>query len=537
MSAGTLGRYRDVARLLTKYETASADPDELVSDLERLGPTFVKLGQLLSSRADLVPREYQDALARLQDDVSPFPYEDAVRVVEEELDVRLHKVFPVFGREPVAAASLAQIHRAELRDGRVVAVKVQRPGIGLQIRNDLDALERAASFLERHTAAGRRYELSLVLSQFRRRLQDELDFEREAANLVRMGDDLVDFDRLLVPQPYDDFTSPRVLTMDFVPGRKVTELTPLHLNEVDGPPLARQLFRAYLKQILVEGFFHADPHPGNIILADDGRLGILDLGMAGRVGPELQQDLLTLLLAISEGRCEDAATAAIRLGDPREDFREAPFRRGVCELVLRNVDSTISEISLGAVIFDIARLSADCGLRLPGELTLIAKVLLNLDQVIASLDPDFSPAQVVRDESAALMRERMARRMTRASISSGLLDLEDFALRLPRRLGKALDVIGNRELRLKVDAFDENLLIQGMQKIANRIALGVVLASLIIGAALMMQVRTRFTILDYPGIAMILFGFAALASFGLILDILYYDEKRRARLRAPPGES
>ena len=456
--------------------------------------------------------------------------------MEEELDVRLNKIFPVFDREPTAAASLSQIHRAELRDGRVVAVKVQRPGIGQTIARDMDALERAAGFLDRHTSIGHRYEFSAMLAQFRQRLYQELDFEREALNLVRLADDLVEFDRLLVPQPFDDFTSPRVLTMEFVPGQKATTLSPLRLNEVDGPPLAGQLFRAYLKQILVEGFFHADPHPGNITLADDGRLAILDLGMTGRVGPELQQILLSLLLAISDGRCEDAASAAIGLGTPREDFREEPFRRGVCDLVLENVDSTIARISLGRVIFQISRLSAGCGLRLPPELSLIAKVLLNLDQVIATLDPDFSPSEVVREESSRLMRERMTRRMTRANISSSLLDLEDFAVRLPQRLSRALDVIGNRELRLKVDVLDENLLIQGMQKIANRIALGVVLASLIIGAAIMMQVRTRFTIMDYPGIAMILFGIAALASFAMILDILYYDEKRKAHLRSPPGD-
>lgn len=538
-----LGRYRDIAGLLRRHARAAglpggaagAGPEELARDLEALGPTFVKLAQLLSTRSDLLPQPYLDALERLQDGVKPFPFEQAKGIVEAELGARLRHLFRRFDREPVAAASLSQIHRAELRDGTVVAVKVQRPGLEAVVQEDMEALAEAAELLDRHTRFGRRYEFRRLADEFRRSLLSELDFRAEAQNLRALAENLQDYDRLFVPAPYEELSSGRVLTMDFVRGRKVTALTPGALAQLDGGALAGQLFRAYLRQILVDGFFHADPHPGNVLVLRGGRLAILDLGMVARLGPALQQKLLSLLLAVSEGRGDDAASIAVDAGVKREDFAETAFRERVDALVLEKRDATIAELDLGRVVFEIARISAECGLRPPRELALIGKALLNLDRVVSALDPDFSPSDCVREEAPLLLRERMDRSMSRANLASTLLELREFAGRLPARLGKLLDVLGGNEIRVKVDALDETLLIQGMQKIANRIAMGLVLCALIIGAALMMQVQTTFRILEYPGLAILLFGAAVLGGVVLIVDVVYYDEKRRVSLRPPPG--
>lgn len=539
-----LGRYRDIAALLRRHARAAglpggaagAGPEALAADLEKLGPTFVKLAQLLSTRSDLLPQPYLDALERLQDRVRPFPFEEARRTVEGELGGRLRHLFRAFDPAPVAAASLSQIHRALLHDGRAVAVKVQRPGLRAVVDEDMAALAEAAELLDRHTRFGRRYEFARLAEEFKRSLLAELDFRVEAQNLRALRENLEDFDLLLVPEPHEPLCSERVLTMDFVRGRKVTGLAPDALRRVDGPALAGQLFRAYLRQILVDGFFHADPHPGNVLLVRGGRLALLDLGMVARLGPTLQQRLLSLLLAVSEGRGDDAASVSIEAGTRRESFDERAFRERVDALVLEKRDATIAELNLGRVVFEIARISAECGLRPPRELALIGKALLNLDRVVSALDPDFSPADCVRDEAPVLLRERMDRSMSRANLASTLLELREFAGRLPARLGKLLDVLGGNEIRIKVDALDETLLIQGMQKIANRIAMGLVLCALIIGAALMMQIETRFRILEYPGLAMLLFGAAVLGGLVLIVDVVYYDEKRRVALRAPPGK-
>ena len=281
-----LKRYKDVAMLLVKYgrsdlvkqagleesleldeialQETAPEAEELAHDLEKLGPTFIKLGQLLSTRADLLPAPYLEALSRLQDQIEPFPYEEVDRIVSTELGVRLSKAFAEFEREPLAAASLAQVHRAWMRDGRAVVVKVQRPEIREQIVHDLESLEEMAKFLDAHTEVGKRYEFENMLVGLRRSLLRELDFKLEANNLLALAENMREFERLILPEPIEDFTTSRILTMDYIPGKKITELTPLRLMEIDGPGLARELFRAYLKQILLDGLVHADPHPGNV---------------------------------------------------------------------------------------------------------------------------------------------------------------------------------------------------------------------------------------------------------------------------------
>ena len=342
-----LKRYKDIAALFMKYgrselvknagledvaaPEAVATPDEkdlgtqLAADLEKLGPTFIKLGQLLSTRADLLPLPYMEALARLQDKVGPFPFLEVETIITAELGVRLSKAFSEFEQEPVAAASLGQVHRAALRDGRRVAVKVQRPNIRDQIVKDLEALREIAVFADQHTVAGWRFGFAQTVEEFRKSLLRELDYQAEARNLQILSHNLRAFDRIVIPLPVDDYTTSRVLTIDYIRGEKITKLSPLVRTEVDGEELAEQLFRAYLQQILVDGFVHADPHPGNVFLTDDNRIALLDLGMVTHITAGMQEKLLRLLLAVSEGRAEEAATVAITMGDVQPHFDEKGF--------------------------------------------------------------------------------------------------------------------------------------------------------------------------------------------------------------------
>ena len=279
-----LKRYHQIAWLLAKYgrpdlvkdvgleETLTAEErlppkqlakaDELATDLEKLGPTFVKLGQLLSTRVELLPRAYLDALSRLQDEVEPFGYGEVEKIVATELGIRMSRAFSDFEVTPMASASLGQVHLARLHDGRQVAVKVQRPNIREQMVEDFDALEEIAIFLDKHTELGKRYEFVRMLEELRKNLMRELDYRQEAHNLTTFREQLKAFPHLIVPSPIADYCTSRVLTMEYVPGTKITKMSPLARMEVDGESLAEELFHAYLKQILVEGFFHADPHPG-----------------------------------------------------------------------------------------------------------------------------------------------------------------------------------------------------------------------------------------------------------------------------------
>jgi predicted unusual protein kinase regulating ubiquinone biosynthesis (AarF/ABC1/UbiB family) len=255
------------------------DARHLADELVRMGPTFVKLGQLLSTRADLLPEVYLDALSRLRDDVEPMEPCVAEGVVEDELGVRISTAFGSFDPSPIGSASLGQVHRATLRDGRPVAVKVQRPGIRRQALEDMQVIAELAEFLDAHTDRASRLGFGTMAEEFRRSLVGELDYRREAANLTVLGEILADSPRLVVPQPVDDYTTSRVLTMDFVEGRSIDSLGPLGRTELDCEDLADELIGAYLRQVLVHGFFHADPHPGNVLLTPDSRLALVDLGM------------------------------------------------------------------------------------------------------------------------------------------------------------------------------------------------------------------------------------------------------------------
>ena len=541
-----LNRYRQIAWLFVKYgrsdlvkgtgleETLEAEQrvtpkeaakaGELANDLEKLGPTFVKLGQLLSTRVELLPRAYLEALSRLQDEVEPFAFDEVEKIVSSELGVRMSKAFSDFDVTPMAAASLGQVHRARLRDGRQVAVKVQRPGIRDAMLEDLDALDEIAEFLDKHTAAGKRYEFCQMLDQFRKSLLRELDYRLEATNLTTIGGHLKEFERLIVPAPILDYSTTRVLTMQYVHGKKITDLHPLARMEFDGTALADELFRAYLQQILVDGFFHADPHPGNVFLTDDYRIALVDLGMVGRVMPGLQEQLLQLLLAISEGRGDDAAGIAIKIGDRKEDFAEKEFTHAIAEIVAKQQGATVEQMQVGRLVLEVTQASAENGIRVPSELTMLGKTLLNLDQVGRAIEPSFDPNASIRRNAAQIMQQRLMKSLSPGNLFSGVLELKDLLQRLPARINKIIDAVANNEMKISVDAIDEKTLVVGFQKVANRITVGLIIAALIVGAAMLMRVETTFRIWGYPGLAILLFLAAAGGGVVLLINILFYDK-------------
>jgi ubiquinone biosynthesis protein len=550
LSPNYLKRYTDISTLLLKYrqpnlgskfrtdneldgedDKAASKAKELPEDLERLGPTFVKLGQLLSSRADLLPPIYLRSLARLQDHVKPFGYAEVQTIVEAELGARINKIFSSFDPDPIAAASLGQVHRAALHDGRPVAVKVQRPNIAKQIEEDFAALSEMAQFLSRHTQFGQRYQLTKILEEFETTLALELDYRREATNLVRLGQNLKHFERILIPQPVDDYTTSKVLTMDYIEGTKITEISPLAHLEMEGPVLAEELFRAYLQQVLVDGIFHADPHPGNILLTSDYRVVLLDLGMVGHTTPSMQESLLKMLLAISEGDSDTAADIAIQISNSSAAFDETQFRQKIGHLVAEEQNSSIGQMDIGKSILEVGRVAADTGLYVPSELSLLGKTLLQLDEVGRNLAPAFDPNESIRRNASSLLNQRLKSSLTEGKVFSTLLEAKHFLGALPTRLNKILDAVGNAELNVNVRPAETDFLVESARKVANRITTGLILAALIIGAALLMRVPTQFQIFGYPGLAMVCFLTAGGGGLWLVLNIVWQDHKSKQRSR------
>ena len=294
-----------------------------------------------------------------------------------------------------------------------------------------------------------------------------------------------------------------------------------------GCALADQVFKAYLKQVLVDGVFHADPHPGNVFLTEDNKVALLDLGMVGRISPAMQEQLLKLLVAVSEGESDVAADLAISVSETTSKFNETEFRRRISILVAEQRNNTLGQMDVGKAILELGRSAGENGLYVPTELTLLGKTLLQLDQIGKSLDPDFNPNDAVRRHVTEMVNRKMRKHMSAGKLFTSMIEMKEFIGGLPSRANKIMDTLAAGQFEAKIHLTEANLLLQGFQKIANRITMGLVLAALIVGASLLMQVDTKFQILGYPGLGMLCFIAAAGGGFWLVINILIADERDR----------
>ena len=508
-----------------------ASPEEFARDLEALGPTFVKIGQSLSTRPDLVEEPFRVALEKMQDDVEPIPFAEIREVIECELGARISKAFESFDEEPLAAASLAQVHAATLRGGRPVAVKVQRPHVASVLRGDIDTLNTLAGAADKVTDAGRRYRFAGWVEEFERTLANELDFRMEAANLERFRRNLAMYPRLFVPAPVHDFTTARVLTMDRVLGHRATQGIELRRLEEPMGDLVCDLVRAYLDSVFVHGLIHADPHPGNLLLTDDGRLALIDLGMVALVPPRMRDRLFKLLLGVVDARGEDVAEICMDLGTRLEDFDEARFVRETSRLIAQyETQSEVCTNTEGRLLLDLTRVGADCALRPPPEITLLGKTLLNLDASASMLDPGTKFRDVVQTHMQTVLVKQVFRSLSPTNLAGEVVEMHELMRDMPRRIHTVLRNLSDNRFRIDVGGLEEARLVENMQKIANRITSGLVIASLIIGAALMMRIQTSFELFGLPGIAFVMFMIASVLGLFLVVSALRFDRK------APPKE-
>lgn len=537
-----LKRYKDVALLFYRHAHSDIlkqsgfdensdtngpkeDGVDLAKDLESLGPTFIKIGQLLSTRADLLPPSYLEALARLQDKVEPVPYEDIEKIVQDQLGVRISKAFENFEKKPLGSASLGQVHLATLRGGKVVAVKVQRPGIRTQIVEDLNSLAEIAGFLDEHTEFGRLYETARIVEHFRGTLMRELDYQKEALHLGEIRKNLQEFHRLRIPMVVDDYSTSQVLTMEYLAGTKITSLAGPVLVDLDGDVLAEELFRAYLKQILVDGFFHADPHPGNLLLTPERDIAILDLGMVGRLNQRMRDQLMHLLAGIADGDGVQTAEAAMRIGEPREGAVDRKIFINAIEEIVGSVKArSMENMQVGALILLVMQACAAAGIRIPAEISMLGKTLMNLDRVGVILSPGFEPNESIRRHLTEITSKRMKESLTSANLLGILTETKDFLGQLPSRMNRILDLVADNKFSVKVDSDNEHKMIQGLQKVANRITTGLILAAFIIGSSMLARVETTYRIFGYPGLAMVFFLVAILGASCLMFQIYWKDE-------------
>ena len=500
--------------------------------LVELGPAYIKLGQVLATRSDLLPPAYIRELETLHDDVEPLPFHEVAGIIETELGVRLNTLFPTIDAEPLGTASLGQAHAATLRDGREVVVKVQRPGIRNLLADDIEFFHELARFLTQHSTAAKRVDLLGILRQLERALADELDYRIEARNGAQFRRKFAAFPRLLVPRVIEGYSSEKVLTTERIRGTKVSEIPPIARTELDLAPLAEDLTRAYLQQIAVDGHFHADPHPGNVFLvlptdsnpqtpaevvtygaapvAIEGttriaraerealevaptaptmlepKLALIDFGMTAHLSPTLRDQCVRLLYGLSDDQGDDVADLLVEMGEPLEGFDRVGYAREINELVAQAYGSDISEMQAGAQLNKVIAASYQRGLRLPADLTLLAKTLVHLSGVTRALDPSFEPAVAIRENMAEIVAERMRSRLNPRLVYRALSEGANLVTNLPRRIDLITKRLADNELSARLDVPQVSVLVEGLQKVANRVFSGLVLAGLIVASAMLL---------------------------------------------------
>ena len=500
------------------------NPEELAEDLKNMGPTYVKLGQLLSTRPDLIPEPYLKALESLQDDVEEIPYSEVQKIVEEEIGQRISKAFESFEVQPLASASIGQVHLAVLRSGKKVAVKIQRPGVRKNFIEDLDTLKELTDVAVKHSKTAKKYAVDEILDKLRFILLNELDYVKEAENLIALGENTKKYPKIVIPQPVEGYSTSKILTMDYIDGQKITSISPISRIETNYKPLVDELVAAYLKQIIFDGFAHADPHPGNVHLTKDNRIALMDLGMVAKFGPDLRENILKLLIAISKYNGEETANTLLKMSDYDKNADLAGFRKEINRLVLDSQNKTAKDLQTGRLLIQMNKVAAERGIKLPVELNILGKILMNMDQIVAVLTPDYDLQRAIERNVEKLMQKKMLQELKPDNFFAEALEAKKLTEKLPERLNIITEKLANNEFEIKIDAIDEQRLTDGFQKVANRISIGVIIAALIIGAALLMRIPSTFTIWGYPGLAMIFFCTAAVIGLWLVLRMMMKDE-------------
>jgi ubiquinone biosynthesis protein len=452
--------------------------------LEELGTTYIKLGQLLSSRPDLLPDLYVEELSHLVDEVPPVPFAEIEAVIRADLGAG---VFASVDPEPLATASIAQTHRALLETGREVVVKVRRPGVVEQVDVDLALLRTTARLLAGHSETAQLLQLEALADELEVHLRAELDFEEEAHNTELIARLVADYELVLVPGVIRPYVTERVLVLEYVAGRKVEPghgLAPEQAHE-----LARQFFNAYVFQVVVEGVYHADPHSGNILLTEDGRLALLDFGLLGRLDDDTRRGLSLLLLAIAQNRADDVADLIIELSltDVRSD--QPGFVHDVRRKLPRFHWRPLQSIRAGEALGDLQRIALDHSIALPTSFALVGKTLAQADSIARVLDPELDPIALIEEETLEVMLVEAERRLEPNRLFSYLYTQLDPLTRLPRRVGHVLSELEQGALKIGIVPTGLGELEANLRSIANRVGAAIIVAALLIASAMLVRVH------------------------------------------------
>jgi ubiquinone biosynthesis protein len=499
-------------------------PQRLRMTFSELGPSFIKLAQIISSRPDLITTEYADEFKKLQDKVPPFSSDRARQTVESELNKFLEDIFLDFDNVPVAAASVAQVHNATLKTGEKVIVKIQRPNIREIIETDIAVLSAIARLMLKYIPESKFFDPQGIVNEFSRSVKKELDFVAEAKNAQRFKRNFTDNEDICVPVIYPDLLSEKVIVMERIEGIRIDDISGIDSLGIDRSELARRGVNVYFKMIFEDGFFHADPHPGNIFVMPDGRIGLMDFGIVGWLTRDMMENIASAFLAVLNRNFDRLIELYIELGLVADkidiDTFKREFRADLVYLLEPLYEATISEVNFPEYLEALTHLVIKHGLKVPSDLLLMNKTILILDNIGRQLDPGFNAATAAEPYAAKLIKERMSPQRVLNKTKDNVLEMTEILIDTPKQMNRLLRKTMRDELSFKMDPIGMEKLIMDIDRSSNRIAFSLVVAAIIVGSSMLIQSDIGGRIFGLPTIGAIGFLVAFLLGLRLLISIL-----------------
>jgi len=486
--------------------------------LEDLGPTFVKFGQILSTRPDLVGVKLSHELSRLQDAVKPFPYEEVEREIKSELGKPIDEIFKSFDRKPLASASVAQVHKAKTKSGKIVVVKVQRPEIEERIKQDIQIMHYLAEVAEHHNPGWRQYRLPEIVEEFERSILKELNFELEGRNILRFREMYKKDQEIVIPEYYPTLSSKRILTMSFIDGTPLTEIIEGKTKkEFNKPLIAKRGAEAYFKQVLVHGFFHADLHPGNMIVQDGNKIAFVDFGIVGWIEEDKINDLSKLFIHLIDCNVKDIVNQLISMNLIDEETDIDSLREDISDLMETYYGLDLKEVKLGETATQLMLLLTEYKIKIPKEYTMLSRSLLLVEGSATKLDPTFNAVTTFKPYALKLAAQKLSPLKILDRMKTEILELEGISRTIPRIVRNVLSKIEGGKIKLEFEHKNLDIFAHELEHITNKLTMAIILAALIIGSSVAMLANNSIHIYGLPTLSVL--GFVASALLGFILVI------------------
>ncbi|WP_408954825.1 ABC1 kinase family protein [Natroniella sp. ANB-PHB2] len=515
-----LYQFVPLSKRIKKLDSSASNQDSkairIRNVLEELGPTFVKLGQLLSTRPDLVPKRYIEELEKLQDQVPPMEFDKVLKQIEEELDDTYEEYFKEISPLPLASASIGQVHKAILKDGQRVVIKVQRVNIESKIETDLEIMSNLARLLKSRVFTEGLIDPVEIVDNFSKYIKQELDYRTEAKNATKFSNNFAQESDVKIAEIFWDLTTRRMLTMEFIDGIKINNLT----EESKKGYLAKLISRSFLKQILIDGFFHGDPHPGNILITSDYKLALIDFGLVGQMNQEDREKVASLFIALIKKNMEQAVEELLELGMITQEIDVKSLKRDFYKLVDSYYGLSLKEIELAPILNQILELAFKYKIKLPIEFILLGKSLMTVERVVTEIDPEFDILEVARPFIYKIIKKRLRPKHLIKESFSEIEDLIISVMKLPEELHNILKLVEKDNLEMTLHHIGIKRLISKLDIVTNRLSVSMIISALIVGSSLIMLSDRGATFLGYPIIGVSGYLIAALLGIWLVISII-----------------